>query len=132
MALQGVIGAGQVLAGKGVARLVRGKMNIEGNTTTGSLVEVGIGIAGAIAMRRKFPRFAERFLIGAFIAPLETIAKQSNIPYLSTALGDEGTLPLISGEELVNIGGEYYPRALMGGEYAPAGMAGLGEEVPIQ
>lgn len=133
MALQGMIGAGQVIAGKGVARLVRGKLNIEGATTTGSIVEVGVGIAGAMFMRRRWPHFAERFLIGAFIAPLETIAKQANIPYISVALGDEGTLPLIAGEDdLINIGGEYFPRALMGGEYQPAGMAGLGDEVPIQ
>jgi hypothetical protein len=133
MAMQGAIGAGQVIVGKGVARLIRGKFNLEGNTTTGSIVEVGIGLAGAIAMRRKYPRFAERFLIGAMIAPLETIAKQSNIPYLSTALGDEGQLPLIAGEDVVNIGGEYYPTALasgLSGEYMPHNMGG--EEVPIQ
>lgn len=106
-AMHGAIDAGVGTAGMAIARLVRGKANIDGNTIKGDVVELGIGIAGA-PLIAKFAGddVARAFVQGVFMGPLMTRIKSKNIPVLSTALGDEGELPLFGGE-YNDVGGTY-------------------------
>jgi hypothetical protein len=97
IAKQGAMDAVGIIAGEGAARFVRGRAGLEGNTVPAAIVETVTGVAIAVAIRRKFPNAARMVAAGAIAGPMRTAIKSAHIPYVSTALGDEGELPLLGG-----------------------------------
>lgn len=98
MMKSGAVAAVGVLAGKAGARVGRSAMKISGGTPIGYAAEIAVGIAGGILLEKFVGRaFATNFLVGAFVSVGEQLAKNANIPVVSTALGDagEGDLNLI-------------------------------------
>jgi hypothetical protein len=82
------------VGGKATARFGSTKLGFVPGTTTALLVEAGIGVLGAMALRRFAPNGTRAFLQGAFMAPLETFAISVKVPILSDYLGDYGTMSL--------------------------------------
>lgn len=97
-AMHGAIDAGAGVGGQALARLGRGRLNLEGNTIKGALAELLIGI-GTAPLVAKFAGddIARAYVQGVFMGPLTTAIKSRNIPIIATALGDEGELPLFAG-----------------------------------
>ena len=105
---QGAVDAGWAVGGKAAVRIVRARVGQEPGTPMAILTELGTGIVGAYALRRflRSTNGAKMFLAGAFMAPVESVIKAANVPFISPALGDDGTVPYISGYVAP---GEVYP-----------------------
>jgi hypothetical protein len=111
------------VGGKAAARAATTKFGFLPGTITSVLVEAGVGIVGAMLLRRVSPSAPRAFLQGAFMAPIETFAITSQVPILSTYLGGYGTmtLPLNYNAGGVNPGlntgsfAGYPPRVQLGG-----------------
>lgn len=85
------IGAGEVLAGKIIARKVRGLAGQKPGTMLGSIMEAGIGLGAGLLVSRLVNRDAgERVAMGGLLAPMETLVQQLGIPHVSDSLGDDG------------------------------------------
>jgi hypothetical protein len=104
IATQGAKDAAGIIVGETAARLVRGRVGMEGNTIPAAVVETVTGVAIAVAIRKKFPGMARMVAAGAIAGPMRTAIKSAHLPYVSAALGDEGELPLLGTYDL---GGEY-------------------------
>lgn len=127
-AMQGTIDAGELIVGKATARLVRSKLGFAGGTTTGSIAELVIALAGGMLVGKYDRNFGKMFTAGAIAAPLEATVKQLGIPFVSSALGDEGDLIEIglAGVYDDGLGGVYASDALPAG--SPVYVS-LGDEV---
>jgi hypothetical protein len=90
----GVVDAAWGIGGKAAARFGSTKFGMVPGSITASLVEAGIGVLGAMALRRVSPSGTRAFLQGAFMAPLETMVITAKVPFVSDYLGDYGTMAL--------------------------------------
>jgi hypothetical protein len=118
--IDGAKDAGIGVAGMAAARLVRGKLNIDGNTPKGAIVELGFGILGAPLVAKFAGRDAARaFVQGVFMGPAITAVKSMHVPVIAPALGDEGELPLFGGS--YDLGGTYDLDAIGAGGGAAIG-----------
>ncbi len=91
MAQTAAVGAAEVLAGKVAVRKLRGLAGQKAGTLFGSIIEAAAGIGGGLLVGRMVNReFGERFAIGGFLAPMETLVQQMGIPHISDSLGDDG------------------------------------------
>ena len=79
------------VAAKAGVRLIRGKTGYDGGTAIGTGIEVVGAVLLSVAAGKLLGAGAARAAAqGAFMAPIETFLKQAKVPYLSSALGDEG------------------------------------------
>ena len=108
-ATQGVIDAGELIVGKTASRLVRGKLGFAGGTTIGAIVEFVTALAGGQLVGKYDGNFGKMFIAGGIAAPLESVVKSLNLPFISSALGDEG--------DLIEVG--------LAGAYADDGLGGV-------
>jgi hypothetical protein len=115
---QGAVDAAWAVSGKAAVRIVRARIGQEPGTPMAIATELGTGIIGAYALRRfaRSANGAKMFLAGAFMAPVESVIKAANVPFISPALGDDGTVPYISGYVAP---GEVYPGGGLAGYSAP-------------
>jgi hypothetical protein len=90
----GVVDAAWGVGGKAAARYGSSKFGFVAGSPTALLVEAAIGVLGAMALRKVSPGGTRAFLQGAFMAPLETLVKNANVPIIADALGDYGTMAL--------------------------------------
>jgi hypothetical protein len=92
----GVMDAAWGVGGKASARAASTKLGFVPGSMTSMLVEAGVGVLGAMVLRKFAPSGTRAFLQGAFMAPIETFVISNNVPVLATYLGDynTGTLPI--------------------------------------
>jgi hypothetical protein len=95
--MHGVTDAAWGIGGKVTARVGVSKFGFVPGSMTGLLVEAGIGVVGAMLLRKISPAGTRAFLQGAFMAPLETLAITNKVPFVSDYLGDYGTLNVRGG-----------------------------------
>lgn len=76
------------LAGNFTTRYVSGMLGTVGTGYTGYLVEAGLGVVGAMVLRKMSPGGARAFLQGAFMAPMSQLAKSVLPASMSMYLGD--------------------------------------------
>lgn len=84
------MGAGAVLAGEGVSRLVRSRvLGMTAGQTLSLAAEGAIGFAGGLAAEKFVGRqFGRDFTVGALASVGRTLAKQLNIGIVNEALSD--------------------------------------------
>ncbi len=116
MLLQGSIDTVEVTLGKVVARTIPTMVNIPTSGPMGLIVQTAVAVAvGFVGHQFVSKNAGKMMLAGALSAPVESIIKQANIPFISAGLGEE--------PEIVEIGGMgAYPSL---GAYPEMGM---GEE----
>jgi hypothetical protein len=88
----GVTDAAWGVGGKVSARFTTTKLGFVPGSMMSLLVEAGVGVVGAMLLRKVSPSGTRAFLQGAFMAPIETFAITSKVPIVSDYLGDYGTL----------------------------------------
>jgi hypothetical protein len=91
----GVMDAAWGVGGKVAARATTSKLGFAPGSMTSMLVEAGVGVVGAMLLRRVSPNATRAFLQGAFMAPIETFAITSKVPLISDYLGDYNTGALL-------------------------------------
>jgi hypothetical protein len=112
----GVTDAAWGIGGKVAARMTVTKLGFVPGSMTSILAEAGVGVVGAMLLRKVSPSGTRAFLQGAFMAPIETFAITNKVPVVSEYLGDYGTL---------NVRGAYNAGALAPG-YDAGAFAGVG------
>lgn len=89
--LGGVVDAAFGVGGKTAVRVVRSKLGFDGATTVGAAVEVATATAiGLLSAKMLGASQARAIVQGAFMSPIENFLKAANLPFVSSALGDEG------------------------------------------
>lgn len=87
-----VIGAGEVLAGKIVARKTRGLLGQLPGTVLGSVIEAVTGIVAGLAVQTINAKAGAMVAIGGVLSPMETLVQHLGIPHVSDSLADDGFL----------------------------------------
>jgi hypothetical protein len=87
-----VIGAGEVLAGKIIARKSRGMLGQKPGTVLGSVIEATVGIIAGLGVSRLNAKAGAMVAIGGVLSPMETLVQQLGIPHVSDSLADDGFL----------------------------------------
>jgi hypothetical protein len=86
----GVIDAGEVLVGKVVVRTVPGLIGFGSSDTIGLAIQALTAIvAGGVAHTFVNHNAGKMILAGGLAAPLETLIKSLNIPFISAGLGED-------------------------------------------
>lgn len=76
------------LGGNFATRYVSGMLGTVGTGYTGYLIEAGLGVVGALVLRKVAPSGSRAFLQGAFMAPMSQLAKTVLPASMSMYLGD--------------------------------------------
>ncbi len=92
--VQAALGAGGAIIGKVSARGLRGKITKQApGTVVASAWEVLIAVLGGTVLSATInQRLGEWFMVGGIMAPAETAIQSAKIPFVSTALADDGYL----------------------------------------
>jgi len=116
--MSGVIDAGEVLGGKIVVRTLPGLVGLPTTDMLGLSVQALTAIlAGGVAHTFVNPNAGKMVLAGGLAAPLETILKGLNIPFISANLGEDVVeIDGISAYPQLNQMGSY-PQPVYGEEY---------------
>ncbi len=93
----GVIDAGEVLIGKGAARVVPGLIGMDRESTTGLIAQAAVGAIAGIGAHYVSPNAGKMVLAGGFSAPIESLIKKLNTDdkgaprstMIASAFGDE-------------------------------------------
>lgn len=94
--LGGVIDAAELLVGKGAARALPTVFGVDRESTTGLIVQAAVGAAAGIGASYISANAGKMVLAGGFSAPMESLIKRANIPYVSAAFGDDESFPVTS------------------------------------
>ena len=125
--VQAVQDGASVVVGQTAARMVRGRvLGMDGGSVPGMATEALIGVAGAVLLQRVGRDFARMFAAGAMSAPLSSVVRGLNIPFVSSALGDEGDF------YLPGVGGSYRLGPGVGGYELSPDVAGTGDDLLVQ
>ena len=88
--MSGVIDAGEVLGGKIVVRTLPGLVGLPTTDMLGLSVQALTAVlAGGVAHTFINPNAGKMVLAGGLAAPLETLLKGLNIPFISANLGED-------------------------------------------
>lgn len=121
--------AGTVLAGKIVARKVRGMIGQRAGSLLGSLVEAAAGVAGGLLLSTVVsPDVGADFAAGGVLAPMETLVQQAGIPHVSDSLGDDGYIGANQGLGYIDGGSNLGEVSELGEDVASLGALGDGGE----
>ena len=86
----GVVDAGEVLAGKVVVRTIPGLVGLPTTDMLGLVVQsLTAVLAGGVAHSFVSPNAGKMVLAGGLAAPLESLLKGLNIPFISANLGED-------------------------------------------
>lgn len=112
--MNGAIDGAEVVVGKSLVRTVPGMIGLPTSDNTGLLIQaisaVLVGWAGHTLVS---PNAGKMFLAGGLAAPMETLIKSLNIPFISAGLG----------EDIVEVGVGTYPQISTGmGAYVQPGI----------
>lgn len=107
----GAVDAVEVVGGKIVARTVPSLVSIERDSTTGLIVQALAGAAVGVVGSYVNPNAGKMLMAGGLAAPLETLIKKANLPYVSAALGEEDETVMVSAypEEIAAFPETAYP-----------------------
>ncbi len=92
-AMQGAVGAAEAITGKIVVRTLRAKITTQApGTVVASAWEVLLAVFGGALLGGFNQNLGIMFTVGGLMAPGETALQAAGIPYVSSALGDDGFL----------------------------------------
>jgi hypothetical protein len=118
--IDATVGAAEVIAGKVIARTVRGLTGQQPGSIFGAGIEFVAGITAGLLVATVNREAGERVAIGGVMAPMETLIQRMGIPHISDSLGDDGYY--ITGTTV----GEVGESGGVGGYVEGAGSDGVG------
>lgn len=100
----GAIDASEIVVGKAIARSIPGLLGISTSGTMGLVIQLGGGIAAGFIGNFINPNAGKMMLAAGLAAPIESLIKQMNIPFISSALGEDELVEISAYPQLDGVG----------------------------
>ena len=105
MGIAGIFDATHIVIGKSVARMVPNLVGLPNVGMLGILVQFGGGVVAGLLGSFISPNAGKMMLASGLAAPMESLIKQMNIPFISASLGEE----LVEFSSYPQVGVSAYP-----------------------